>query len=181
MREVKPIWKKSTSEPGSLSPSATAALLVALLLAACGGAPQTSASTEPQPRRTRSARLGRRAGAPRQVPVRPIEIVVQPKRSGGSLEVAIQVIGRGHSEGEAFEDLAEWNIVVRDHRGQELRRIMNGPGRVERDPVGEEDGSQWDVRVHGTVFFALPKDVSRVAVRVAVPEAQPVEIESEVR
>jgi hypothetical protein len=44
-----------------------------------------------------------------------------------------------------------------------------------------EDGSQWDVTVKGTVFFALPKDVQRVAVRVAVPQAQPVEIQSEVR
>ena len=81
----------------------------------------------------------------------------------------------------AFEDTAGWTIVALDHRGQELRRIMNGPGHLERSPVGMEDGSQWDVTVRGTVFFALPKDVQHVAVRVAVPQAQPVEIQSEVR
>ncbi len=179
MRHLK-TWKKSTSEPGSLS-FAVAALALAALLASCGGATQpASSSSSLQPRRS-SARPGRRAGAPQAVPVRPIEIMVSPKRSGGSLEVAIEVVGRGHQEGEAFEDSAEWNIVARDHRGQELRRIMNGPGRVVRAPVGNEDGSQWDVTVRGTVFFALPSDVSHVAVRVAVPAAQPVEIQSELR
>jgi hypothetical protein len=150
-----------------------------LLLGACGGGSQ--APTTVRGSRSDLAHADRKAGSPRAVPVRPIEVQVSPKRSGGSLEVAIEVIGRGHGQGEAFEDAAGWNIVAIDHRGQELRRIMNGPGHVERAPVGSEDGSQWDVTVKGTVFFALPMDVQRVAVRVAVPQARPVEIQSEVR
>ena len=156
-------------------------MLVATLLlpAACGGGAQREAAPPLAPRHAR--RVDRRDSAPGAVPVRPILVTVNPKRSGGSLEVGIEVVGRGHGEGEAFEDAAGWSIVVHDHRGQELRRIMNGPGHVYRAPVGVEDGSQWDVTVKGTVFFALPNDVERVAVRVAVPQAQPVEIQSEVR
>jgi hypothetical protein len=171
--------KRTTKTRTRSTTDRCAALAAALFLfAGCGGGSQAPASA--QGSRGGVAHLDRRAGAPRAVPVLPIEVQVSPRRSGGSLEVAIEVIGRGHGQGEAFEDAAGWNIVAIDHRGQELRRIMNGPGHVERAPVGSEDGSQWDVTVKGTVFFALPLDVQRVAVRVAVPQARPVEIHSEV-
>src|SRR3954470_16009966 len=114
MRQVNRTRKRSTT-------SALAAALVAVTLAGCGG----SQAAAPPPR---VAHAGRRADAPTAVPVRPIEVSVRPKRSGGSLEVAIHVIGRGHGEGEAFEDQTGWSIVALDARGQELRRIMNGPG-----------------------------------------------------
>jgi hypothetical protein len=181
MHQPNATTKKTKTTTRSTTEVRAALMLVATLLlpAACGGGAQSEAVEPVLPRH--SMRVDRRAGAPGTVPVRPILVTVNPKRSGGSLEVGIEVIGRGHGEGEAFEDTAGWSIVAVDHRGQELRRIMNGPGHVERAPVGVEDGSQWDVTVKGTVFFALPKDVQHVAVRVAVPQAQPVEIQSEVR
>jgi hypothetical protein len=154
------------------------AAIVALAASACGGSDSQVSAREPG---ESSHGYARKAAAPRGVPVRPIEISVKPKRAGGSLEVSIEVIGRGHGEGEAFEDTDGWEIVARDPRGQELRRIMNGPAHLERAPVGVEDGSQWDVTVQHTVFFALPANVSNVAVRVAVPAARPVEVQSELR
>jgi hypothetical protein len=180
MQHLKRTRKISTTDSSSALRAVVAcavlALLAALATAGCGGgaaAPVARHATRP------SLRVDRKAGAPKAVPVRPIEIVVLPKRAGGSLEVAIEVTGRGHQEGEAFEDPDGWEIVARDFHGQELRRIMNGPGRVEREPVGNEDGSQWDVVVTHSVYFALPANVSKVAVRVAVPAASPVEIQSE--
>jgi hypothetical protein len=172
--------KTKTTTRSTTELRATLVLIATLVLpAACGGGASSQVEEPTVPRHT--GRIERRDGAPQAVPVRPILVRVNPKRSGGSLEVGIEVVGRGHGEGEAFEDTAGWTIVALDHRGQELRRIMNGPGHLERAPVGMEDGSQWDVTVKGTVFFALPKDVQHVAVRVAVPQAQPVEIQSEVR
>ena len=178
MHHAKPTTKTTTRSTTDRCAALAAALLL-FAFAGCGGGSQTPASERGS--RGGMAHLDRRAGSPRAVPVLPIEVQVSPKRSGGSLEVAIEVIGRGHGQGEAFEDATGWDIVAIDHRGQELRRIMNGPGHVERAPVGSEDGSQWDVTVKGTVFFALPMDVQHVAVRVAVPQARPVEIQSEVR
>ena len=166
------------TEPGRRRLAAVAlAAAMAIAASACGGSDAQVSAREPG----ESSRYARKAAAPRGVPVRPIEISVKPKRAGGSLEVSIQVVGRGHGEGEAFEDTAGWEIVARDPRGQELRRIMNGPANLERLPVGVEDGSQWDVTVKHTVFFALPANVSNVAVRVAVPAARPVEVQSELR
>jgi hypothetical protein len=181
MHQPNATTKKTTATTRSTTELRAALIVVAALLlpTACGGGASLEAEEPLAPRHARHT--DRRDGAPGTVPVRPILVNVNPKRSGGSLEVGIEVIGRGHGEGEAFEDTAGWSIVALDHRGQELRRIMNGPGHLVRAPVGMEDGSQWDVTVRGTVFFALPKDVQHVAVRVAVPQAQPVEIQSEVR
>src|SRR5687768_6991221 len=86
----------STTEPPAPFRSALArargslaAVLVLVLVGACGGG-STVSGTGDDADEARNGRSHRRAGAPRAVPVRPIQIHVSPKRSGGSLEVAIE-------------------------------------------------------------------------------------------
>lgn len=147
-------------------------------LGGCGGAAATAApratASRPRPR----ADEGVPMMAP--APVGPIQVRVLPRRTGGALELAIQVEARGHAENEPFEDASAWTVEVLDERGGRLRRLMNGPRRIDREPVGREDGSQWDVTVRHSIFFELPKVVPKVKVRLVVPGASAYEAMAEV-
>jgi hypothetical protein len=152
-----------------------ASLVVALALVGCGGGGAGNASGDTMAEKARP-RPVRKAGAPDTVPVEPLEVKVTPRRTGGALEIAIVVVGRGHQEGEPFENPDGWELEVHDHNGRALRRLMNGPKKVMREPVGREDGTQWNVTVKHSIFFELPEAVEKVRVVVRVPGAKPYEV-----
>jgi hypothetical protein len=79
-------------------------------------------------------------------------------------------IGRGHNEGEAFEDPTRWTVSA-SSGGADLPRMLNGPVRLERIPVGHASGSQWDVFVRFSVAFKIAATASSVNVTIQPPEA----------
>ncbi len=92
---------------------------------------------------------------------------------GASLRLDIACVGRGVQEGEAFEDPERWVVRVRAN-GNELERLVNGPVRIERNPVGGARGTQWDITMRFSVVFEVPRETSGVEVLVAAPDAEPV-------
>jgi hypothetical protein len=127
-----------------------------LLVVGCGGAQPNG---------------GRQAGA---VERQPIEIDVAARRAGTALHIDVTGTGRGHAEREAFENPERW--VVRVRAGDlDLRRVLNGPARIAREPVGHPRFGQWDVVVRFSLAFALPADATAVRVYVEAPEAAPYE------
>jgi len=104
----------------------------------------------------------------------PLRIDVSAKPLGASLRLDIACIGRGVQEGEAFEEPERWVVRARAN-GDELQRLVNGPVRIERSPVGGARGTQWDITMRFSVVFKVPDATSSVDVLVAAPEADPVE------
>lgn len=100
----------------------------------------------------------------------PIQVRVVVSRSGGSVMLRITGIGRGHEEGEPFEDPTKWSVSA-SAAGEELKRVLNGPVRLERIPVGHASGSQWNVFVRFSVAFKLESEARKVDVTIEPPEA----------
>ena len=112
----------------------------------------------------------RRAHEPidRSVPRVPIEIDIASARVGGSLRVDIRGVARGHGEGEDIEDPTLWGVSAKVG-DVVLNRVVNGPVRVARDPVGDPSGDQWDVIVEFSVGFSCPEGVDAVDVTISAP------------
>lgn len=138
------------------------AVLVAAL-AACGGAAGIATGAAPTP--------ASRAPAPRWLP---IDVAVQAERFGESVRLDVEGIGRGVTEGDPFEDPQRWSISARAGR-TELARLVNGPVRIARNPVGGAYSEQWDTVVRFSVVYRVPAGASKIAVRLVPPRARPVE------
>lgn len=135
----------------------------AIVASACGGAPESKAPAAPEVRPAN--------GAPVEVEAEPVEFDVAGKRVGSAVLLEITGLGRGVSEGQAFEDPTTWQILC-SADGRRLQRVVNGSARVERAPVGPAHGNRWDVTVNYSVGFALPADVSSVDVDISAPGAR---------
>lgn len=142
---------------------------VVFLAASCGG---SSSPAEPviAGSATRPA-VARAAPVPRQ----PVEVSIQASKLGQSLRLDIAGVARGHGEGEAVEDPTQWRVSA-ESGGELLARMVNGPVRVDRQPVGDVYGNRWDVRVRFSVAFAIPEDAREVRVRVEPPQSEAVDL-----
>jgi hypothetical protein len=146
-----------------------AGLVVLVLLGgSCGGRGTTSNSVaQPAPSRPLAG------SAPLQVEAQPLQIDFAAERLGTSLRVDIECVGRGVEEGQAFEAPEHWTI--RAHAdGAELKRLVNGPVRVARSPVGSAHGTKWDVTVLFSVVFEVTATTREVDVAVTAPDSAPV-------
>ena len=128
---------------------------------ACG-APTRSGKRASGPRPTN--------GAPVKVEAEPVEFEVTGKRVGSAVLLEIVGVGRGVTEGQAFEDPETWTIRC-SADGRQLQRVVNGSARVERAPVGPVHLNRWDITVEYSVGFALPGDVAAVDVAISAPGA----------
>lgn len=99
----------------------------------------------------------------------PLEVDVRAKRLGGSLHLDITGIGRGRLEGESFEDPTAWQVEV-VQSGMLLKRTVNGPVSVAREPVGRATGNRWDVVVRFSVNFMIETESLPLEVRVHPPD-----------
>jgi hypothetical protein len=142
---------------------------VLVLAASCGGssAPADPVIVGPS---TRPA-VARSAEVVRQ----PIEVSIQASKLGQSLRLDIAGIARGHGEGEPVEDPERWRVSA-ESGGEVLARMVNGPVRVDREPVGDAYGDRWDVHIRFSVAFAIPEDAREVRIRVVPPESPPVDL-----
>ena len=152
----------------------TLAAAVGPAAAGCGASSLdgTGASPEAGNGARHRRRQQREPSEPAALPVQPLDVVLHARPVGGSLEVVIQVVGRGHQEGEPFEETDAWQVRAADDAGRPLKRVMNGMARTVREPVGPPSGSQWDVTIRYTVYFELTKGARRAAVTVGVPGAR---------
>ena len=137
------------------------------LLTGCGGAQTGGGNPElgpAPPPRQRSAQVE----APRREPILVTALVSREK---SLLRVDVQGIGRGHDAGEEFEAPREWVVDAFDGDGAELKRLVVGPGRVERQPVG--DTGAWDVSVTFAVYFKPPVTgrTDNISLRIVPPGA----------
>lgn len=106
--------------------------------------------------------------ADRSVPRVPIEIDIATARVGESLRLDVKGVARGHGEGEDIEDPTLWTVTA-SYGDVELDRVVNGPVRVARNPVGDPAGDQWDVIVQFSVSFSCPEEADEVQVSVRAP------------
>lgn len=100
-----------------------------------------------------------------------MEFEVDGTRVGSAVHLEITGTGRGHLEGEQFEDPESWTIRCWT-AGEELPRVVNGSARIERAPVGPIAQNRWDVTVMYSVGFALPDVVPQVEVQIKAPGAR---------
>lgn len=135
------------------------------IAAACGGTPRSPTTHAEGPAPARSGQL--------EVKREPLQIELAAARVGSSLRLDVKGIARGVREGEAFEDPERWQIDVRV-AGQPLSRLVNGPVRIDRSPVGGPTGDQWDTIVRFSVVYGVPDAVESVDVTVSAPDAVPV-------
>ncbi len=136
-------------------------------LAACVGGAQTSGlaanSVSDQP----TAKVARSRAT--LVLREPAEIGLRVKQLGSALNVEIVALGRGRLEGEPFEDPSNWTITAVS-RGKALQRVVNGPVRLGRSPVGRASGNRWDVDLRFSLNYALPKKGGAVTIKVTDPD-----------
>jgi len=112
------------------------AVLLCILVAACGGAAESS---------------GRARSAAGRVDTEPVEVSVTAERHGSAVRFDIRAIGRGARQGAPFEDPARWRISVVQGR-RTLERLVNGSVAVDRRPAGR---TQWDTVVTFSVAYAI--------------------------
>lgn len=98
----------------------------------------------------------------------PLEVKATATRKGGSLQVQIDGLARGHGQDETFEDPTTWEVSAAA-AGQPLKKVANGPVHVERLPVGDATADSWDVSVSFSTYFELPAAADRVELHVAPP------------
>jgi hypothetical protein len=72
-------------------------------------------------------------------------------------------------EGAPFEDPTRWVISARDGE-QELRRLVNGPIRIERQDVSAGGPERWDTVVRFSVAYQVPETTAQVLVKVTPPD-----------
>ena len=135
------------------------------LTTACGGATVESRAPGPQPAKSAQVKVKK---------PKPVRVKLAAKRFGSSLRVDIIGLGRAVSEGEEFEDPDTWKIRAK-LGNRELPRLVNGPVRIERNPVGDYYDELWDTTVRFSVAFELPESAEKVRVVVAPPENKPVQ------
>ena len=132
------------------------------------------AAREHRPASRRQRRRERPRAAQLQVEREPLKIDFAVERLGASLRLDIKCLGRGVDEGEAFEEPKNWTI--RAHAdGEELERLVNGPVRVGRNPVGGARGTKWDITMQFSVVFKVTETTRAVDVAVTAPDAAPVQ------
>src|SRR5213592_3928712 len=97
--------------------SRRALILLVMAVAACHGsrAPADGEGT---------ARPPHRKLMPPVVP-QPLEVKATATRKGGSLQVQIDGIARGHGQDETFEDPTTWEVSAAA-AGQPLKKVANG-------------------------------------------------------
>lgn len=132
---------------------------------ACGGSSKTS---EPEAPKVRPSveRLNR------SVPAQKVDIAVKAERSGHSLVVRVQGIGRGHQSGQQLEDPKAWLVSAKYDGNAPLRQVLAGPAKISREPAGAALGNQWNIEVQFMVAFALPDRAGTVALRVQAPSGE---------
>jgi hypothetical protein len=96
----------------------------------------------------------------------PLQVAGRASREGTLLRVDVRATGKAHGPGESFEVPTNWQVDAHTAAGEELKRLVVGPARVERDPVGT---TAWDVNVDFTVYFQPPKRATHVDVRLVPP------------
>jgi hypothetical protein len=106
------------------------------------------------------------------VPAQKVAIQVKAERSGHSLVVRVQGIGRGHQSGQELENPKAWLISASYDGNAPLRQVLAGPAKVSRQPTGAAMGTQWDIEVQFMVAFALPDRAGTVALRVQAPTGE---------
>jgi hypothetical protein len=99
-------------------------------------------------------------------PPAPLEVAGHASREGNLLRVDVRATGKAHGSGESFESPTNWQVDAHSATGEELKRLVVGPARVERDPVGN---TAWDVDVNFTVYFQPPNKGTHVDVRLVPP------------
>lgn len=105
----------------------------------------------------------------------PLELDVQARKMGGSLNLSIVGTGRGRLEAEGFEVPERWTIEV-TQAGTSLKRTVNGPVSVSRNPVGKHADNRWDVTVKFSVSFNLETDVLPLEVTIVAPNERPASV-----
>ena len=132
-------------------------------MAACGGGSATPPAATAPPKARSAARAQRE----------PIRVDFDAQRFGSSLRLDVRGIGRGVLEGEPFEDPERWHISAQSADGAELPRLVNGPVRIDRSPVGGARSNQWDTTVQFSVVYEVPAGAESVHVQVRAPQAPP--------
>lgn len=113
------------------------AIAIALVLAACGGSEPPRAEQAVAPAR------------PPLEPHIPIEVEIDPHRSGAALRLDVRATGFGVREGAAFEDPARWTITAHQDDAP-LQRLANGSTEISRL---EAKGGRWDTVVSFNLTF----------------------------
>lgn len=131
----------------------------------CGGAAKQPEPAAPRVRNSSHERLHT------PVPVEKVDIEIGAERSGHSLVVQVQGIGRGHESGGVLEDPKAWQVTA-THGAAPLRQVLAGPAKVSRAPAGAALGNQWDIEVRFMVAFALPDRAGPVEVKVLAPTGE---------
>lgn len=108
----------------------------------------------------------------KSVPAEKVDIEVRAERSGHSLVVRVQGIGRGHQSGQQLENPKAWHITAKYDGSAPLRQVLAGPAKVSREPTGAALGNQWNIEVQFMVAFALPDRAGTVALRVQAPSGE---------
>jgi|GEM_PF-4429138 len=98
---------------------------------------------------------------------RDTRISIETQKTGASVQVDVTGRGLRYRAGEAFERSDRWHVAA-SADGVPLRRLLNGPARVERRPTDGDD-RLWDVTVAFSVAFAVPEGTSSIDVVVAEP------------
>ena len=134
-------------------------------LLACGG--PTKEAEAPKPDIRPSAERLKRS-----VPAEKVDIQVEAVRSGHSLVVNVQGIGRGHQSGQKLENPKAWHISANYDGNAPLQQVLAGPAKVSREPTGAALGDQWNIEIQFMVAFALPDRAGTVALRVQAPSGE---------
>lgn len=132
---------------------------------ACGGS-----SNSPEPAASLARPSVERLN--KSVPAQKVDIEVKAERSGHSLVVRVQGIGRGHQSGQQLEDPKAWHISAKYDGNAPLRQVLAGPAKISREPAGAALGDQWNIEVQFMVAFALPDRAGTVALRVQAPSGE---------
>ena len=135
------------------------------MILACGGSSNTPTTTAAKPRAS-VERLNK------SVPTQKVDIAVKAQRSGHSLVVHVQGIGRGHQSGQQLENPKAWLVSASYDGTAPLQQVLAGPAKVSREPAGAAMGTQWNIEVEFMVAFALPDRAGTVTLRVQAPSGE---------
>jgi hypothetical protein len=100
----------------------------------------------------------------------PIEVSATSARDNGLIRVDVSAVGHGHTAQEGFEEPSAWRVTA-SADGQEMRRLVLGPVRVERCPTGDVHQDSWDVKVEFSMYYQMPdQEPKQVAVALTAPD-----------
>lgn len=88
------------------------------------------------------------------------------------MRLDISGVGSRQREHHAMEQPRNW-IITATAGTQELKRMVNGPVRVSREPVGAVHSGLWDTTVEFSVAFGVPAGISSMRVHIQPPGDPP--------